>query len=62
LGWPLLDQYVDKLNAITPAQIQAVARKYLTTDHLTVAELDPQPLAGDAPTHVTKAGANPHVR
>jgi zinc protease len=62
LGWPLLDQYVDKLNAITPAQIQAVARKYLTTDHLTVAVLDPQPLAGDAPTHVTKAGANPHVR
>jgi zinc protease len=62
LGWPLLDQYVDKLSAITPAQIQAVARKYLITDHLTVAVLDPQPLAGDATTHSTKAGVNPHVR
>jgi zinc protease len=63
LGWPLLDQYVDKLSAITPAQIQAVARKYLITDNLTVAVLDPQPLAGDAPpTHAAKAGANPHVR
>jgi len=62
LGWPLLDKYVEKLAAITPAQIQAVARKYLTADNLTVAVLDPQPLAGDAPSHTAKAGAVPHVR
>ena len=62
LGWPLVYTYVEQLSAITPAQIQAVARKYLTADNLTVAVLDPQPLAGDAPTHATKAGANPHVR
>jgi zinc protease len=62
LGWPLLDKYVEKLAAITPAQIQAVARKYLTADNLTVAVLDPQPLAGDAPSHPAKAGAVPHVR
>lgn len=62
LGWPLLDQYVQRLSDITPAQVQAVARKYLTTDSLTVAVLDPQPLAGDAPTHAAKAGAEPHVR
>jgi len=62
LGWPLIDQYVERLSEITPAQIQAVARKYLTADNLTVAVLDPQPLAGDAPTHTAKAGASPHVR
>jgi zinc protease len=62
LGWQLQDKYVEKLAAITPAQIQAVARKYLTADNLTVAVLDPQPLAGDAPSHTAKAGAVPHVR
>jgi zinc protease len=62
LGWPLIDQYVERLSQITPAQIQAVTRKYLTSDNLTVAVLDPQPLAGDAPTHAPKAGADPHVR
>ncbi len=62
LGWPLLDQYVQHLGAITPEQIQAVARKYLTSDNLTVALLDPQPMSGDAPTHAAKKGAVPHVR
>jgi zinc protease len=62
LGWPLVDEYVERLNAITPGQIQAVARKYLTADNLTVAVLDPQPMAGDAPRHAAKAGAVPHVR
>jgi zinc protease len=62
LGWPLIDQYVAKLSQVTPAQIQAVARKYLTADDLTVAVLDPQPLAGDAPAHAAKAGAVPYVR
>jgi zinc protease len=62
LGWPLIYQYVERLSAITPAQVQAVARKYLTADNLTVAVLDPQPLAGDAPAHAAKAGAVPHVR
>jgi zinc protease len=62
LGWPLVDEYVERLSQITPAQVQAVARKYLTSDNLTVAVLDPQPLAGDAPIHAAKAGAVPHVR
>jgi len=31
---------------VTPEQIQAVARKYLTADNLTVARLDPQPMDG----------------
>ena len=46
LGWELADRYVEKLAAVTPEQIQAVARKYLIPDGLTVAVLDPQPLDG----------------
>jgi len=46
LGWELMDQYVDHLSRVTPAQIQAVARKFLTPDNLTLAQLDPQDLPG----------------
>jgi zinc protease len=62
LGWPLLDQYVERLSAVTAAQVQGVARKYLTPDNLTVAVLDPQPLAGDTQAQSKRAGAVPHVR
>ena len=62
LGWRLVDEYVEHLAQITPDQIQAVARKYLTADNLTVAVLDPQPMAADAKTSPKRAGANPHVR
>jgi zinc protease len=49
LGWRLADEYVDHLSRVTPEQVQAVARKYLTPDNLTVAVLDPQPLDGKQP-------------
>jgi zinc protease len=42
LDWRLADQYVERLQAVTPEQIQAVARKYLIDDRLTVATLRPQ--------------------
>lgn len=51
LGWELADQYVDKLSAVTAEQVQAVAKKYLVDDQLTVAVLYPQPLDGKQPTH-----------
>lgn len=35
---------IEKLQAVTAEQIQAVARKYFRDEQLTVAELDPQPL------------------
>ncbi|MFQ5469085.1 MAG: M16 family metallopeptidase, partial [Gammaproteobacteria bacterium] len=44
LDWRLLDQYVDRIKAVTAEQIKAVANKYLIDDHLTVAVLDPQPI------------------
>lgn len=42
LDWRLMDQFVDRIRAVTPEQIQQVARKYLVDDRLTVATLDPQ--------------------
>ena len=35
---------LEKLQAVTAAEVQAVAKKYFSDDELTVAELDPQPL------------------
>jgi len=46
LGWELIDHYVDYLSQVTPEQIQAVARRYLTSDNLTIAYLDPLPIEG----------------
>jgi len=46
LGWNRLDDYVQRIQAVTPEQVRAVARKYLTDDRLTVATLEPLPLAG----------------
>jgi zinc protease len=49
LGWSALDNYVERIRAVTPEQIREVARKYLTDDCLTVAILEPLPLAGARP-------------
>jgi zinc protease len=50
-GYPYkaLDIMIGKLRQVTPAQVQAVAKKYLVDDSLTVAVLDPQPLDGAKP-------------
>jgi zinc protease len=50
-GYPhrSIDTMLRKLQAVTPEQVQAVAKKYLVDDALTVAVLDPQPLAGRKP-------------
>ncbi|MEY6431388.1 pitrilysin family protein [Thioalkalicoccus limnaeus] len=50
LDWRLLDEYLTRLQAVTPEQIQTVARRYLIPDNLTVAWLDPQPIAGQGPS------------
>jgi len=44
LGWRLAADYAERIRAVTPEQVQAVAQKYLIADHLTVAHLDPQPI------------------
>ncbi len=43
-SWKEADAMVEKLSAITPEQIQAVARKYLVDANKTVTVLNPQPL------------------
>ena len=43
--WRLLDDYVDNMRRVTAEQIRQVARKYLVEDQLTVARLDPRPIA-----------------
>jgi zinc protease len=59
LGWNALDDYVERIQAVTPEQIREVARKYLVDERLTVATLEPQPLdrarppsTGGIPDHI----------
>jgi zinc protease len=54
--WKILEDYPNRLRAVTPEQVQAVARKYLLKDNLTVATLDPQPIDPNA-----KPQGKPHV-
>ena len=54
--WKILEDYPNKLRAVTPEQVQAVAKKYLLKDNLTVATLDPQPIDPNA-----KPQGKPHV-
>lgn len=44
LSYRDLDLFIEKLQQVTSEQVQAVAKKYLIDDNLTVAYLDPQPL------------------
>ncbi len=56
LSWRALNDYPAKLQAVMPEQVQAVAKKYLNLDNLTVATLDPQPIDPNA-----KPQGKPHV-
>ncbi len=49
LDWRLQDRFVRRIKAITARDVQAVARKYLTDENLTVAILDPKPGAKARP-------------
>ncbi len=50
LSHKVIDLFVEKLKTVTADQVVAVAKKYLVDDELTVAYLDPQPLAGKRPS------------
>lgn len=45
LPWQLADTYLQQLEKVTPAQIQAVAKQYLTPQRLTIGILIPQPMS-----------------
>ncbi len=48
LDWKLMDEYVERIRAVTAEQVQQVAKKYLIEDHLTVAVLEPLPLENNS--------------
>lgn len=56
LDWRLADQEVERIRAVTPEQVQAVARKYLTDANLTIAVLKPQPMDQAKPRRPAVAG------
>lgn len=49
LGWKRKQEYLDRIQAVTPEQVQQVAKKYLNSDQLTVAVLDPLPIENPRP-------------
>ena len=60
VGWQKADEYLEKIRAVTPEQVQQVANKYLLEDRLVVAVLEPQtdaeqpsrkPTISNAPRH-----------
>ena len=59
LDWKLADEYVERVNAVTAAQLQAVAEKYLVDERLTIAELDPLPMEpGSKPRAAVSGGGH----
>lgn len=54
--WGLIKEYPEKLKMVTSEQIQAVAKKYLNQDNMTVVTLDPQPIDPNA-----KPQGKPHM-
>ncbi|NTV95603.1 MAG: insulinase family protein [Thiobacillus sp.] len=61
LSWRDLATRFDRIKAVTAEQVQAVAKKYLNDDRLTVAVLDPQPMPADAKPYNPAMGDR-HVR
>jgi zinc protease len=61
LDWRLADDYVERINAVTAEQLQAVAAKYLVDKYLTVAQLDPLPMeTGSIQDQAMAGGADEH--
>lgn len=61
LGWEKVDEYLSGVQAVTPQQVQEVAKKYLTDEHLTVGWLEPQPLNGRKSPALNPAAGGAHV-
>lgn len=60
LSWRDDAEMLARIRAVTPAEVQAVARKYFSDDGLTVAELDPLPVDPAARAKAAAAAAAGH--
>jgi len=60
LSWTLVDEYVERIQAVTAQQVQVVANKYFIDDRLTVAVLEPLPL--DPSKRRVNSGGQRHGR
>lgn len=61
ISWREGEDYPKKIEAVTAEQVREVARKYLVSDRLTFASLEPLPMSNDKPEQANDMGAN-HVR
>lgn len=48
LSWRLRDEYVSRIMSVTAEQVQKAARRYLTSERMTLAELHPLPMSVSA--------------
>lgn len=61
LSWQLGEDYAKNIQAVTPEQIKQAAIKYLVSERLTIATLDPLPLTGKEPVSASLVGSS-HVQ
>ena len=54
LDYRLADRFVEGIRSVTPADVQAVARAYLTDEALTVTRLEPEAGRGSQPAESTR--------
>jgi zinc protease len=59
LGWETAEKYIERITAVTPEQVRAVARRYLIDEHKTVALLEPIAIdaTGEPATHTPESAA-----
>lgn len=62
LGWQRKDEYLQKVSAVTPEQVQAVAKKYFNDKTLTVTELKPLPMDAMKPAINSQNAGGRHAR
>jgi zinc protease len=58
--WRLIDDYVDRIQAVTAVQVRQVAQRYLVDTNLTVAVLEPLPIS-QRPQRSRAASGGRHV-
>jgi zinc protease len=60
LDWGLIDQYAERMRAVTAEQVRAVARKYLKDESMTVAVLEPLPMDNKPQVPAVSGGGHVH--